>query len=343
MVASGLPGTPPSYRRQPLWYVAAVIRAAQRAHVPAPEWLLRGLLGALLVAVALWLIPDKGSDGQVIAIGTPALFAGGWISGWRTAWAAVPAGAWLMLRTYSATDCADCGGGGEESSGELLNFVFATALFAGLGVLGSLAGLVTLRGRLPAPSIVQAATIAVLVITFIVMVTLRSAENSSANGDVVFERLGTRFREGDLVAEPARAVTRASAGLNGETPLWLGERVGPFNLATVQTAPNPVLVYGKCGPAPCTSPVTVMHRWTCGTPPEVEFARSPVETRSDGVVVVRSATGGDERAGVTKAVIWTGHLEVTVYAQAEAANANDLVQQLRRLDGQPLAPAAAGC
>ena len=56
-----------------------------------------------------------------------------------------------------------------------------------------------------------------------------------------------------------------------------------------------------------------------------------------------NSAGSDERSGLTKAVIWTGHLEVTVYAQREAANADDLAHQLRRVDGQPLAPAAPTC
>jgi hypothetical protein len=308
-----------------------------------PAWLLRSLLGALFVAVGLWLIPDKGSELQVVSVAIPVLAFGGWIAGWRTACAAVPAGAWLMLRTYWATDCADCGGGGEESSGALLEFAFATGLFAAFGVLGGLAGLLALRGKLPASSASITLAILVLAAVFVVLLTVRAFRSASANGEIVFERAGVRFREGHAVSDPAHAVTSATSGLKGEAPLWLGESVGKFNLSTVQGNPLLVLVYGRCGPAPCSSPVTVMHRWSCGTPPEVEFARSPVETRSDGVVVVINSAGSDERSGLTKAVIWTGHLEVTVYAQREAANADDLAHQLRRVDGQPLAPAAPTC
>lgn len=341
MVAPRLPGTPLSYRRQPLWYVAEVVRPARRANLAVPEWILRAALGALVVVVGLWLIPDKGSEKQALPLGVAIFLLAGAVAGPRSAWVAIPVGGWLMIATYTATDCADCGGGGEEVAPPLLVYAGMTLALAALGLAGS--G-ISAFARVPLPSrTVLLSCLVVLFAAFISLALLRSIRSANVNGDIVFERDGVRFRSGEPVGNPARAIDLAAAGLSGEAPVWLGETVGSFNLAAVQNAPELFVVYGACGPAPCTPPITVMHRWTCSTPPEVKFARSPVETRPDGAVVVHNAVGGDERAGLTKAVIWTGHLEVTVYAQAEAANANDLIQQLRRLDGQPLAPAANGC
>lgn len=304
---------------------------------------MRALIGALFVAVALWLIPDKQSDSQVLAIGIPALAVGGFIAGWRTAWAAVPLGTWVLFATFAATDCADCRGGGEQVDPPLVVYVVLTLIFAAIGMAGAGVALVVIRRRPPVPASVAVSCGAMLAVLFVGLAAVRAYEQHDRSGDVVFERFGIRFREGNAVPDPVRAISSAASGLNGEAPLWLGDQVGRFNLATVQTGPNFLLVYGKCGPAPCTPPVTVMHRWSCGTPPEVEFARSPVETRSDGVVILRNAAGGDERSGVTKAVVWSGHLEVTIYAQDEAASADDLADQVRRVDGLQLAAAASSC
>ncbi len=324
-----------------MWYVAGVIRAAQQAHVPAPDWLLRSLLGALFVAVALWLIPDKGSALLVTVLGLPLLALGGAIAGWRTAWFAVPLGAWVMLGAYSATKCADCGGGGEEAAPPALIYAGLTILLALVGTAGAGIARIPRAGRLPGygASVPLAVFLGVL---FVGLVALRLHDQRGRNGEVLFERSGINYRAGHPLSEPATSIDHAASSEGIDQTVWLGENYGGFNLSGVQQGQGSlVLVYGRCGPAPCAPPVTVMMRRTCGEPPEVTHART-APTARDGVVYVDDPIGATVPNG--KKVIWTGHTEVTIYSQfPDAPGAAPVFESVQRLDGQALAPAVNGC
>ena len=52
------------------------LEAPERTFV-APVWLLRAFLGALVVMVGLWLIPQKDSDWQVLTLAWLILPLGG--------------------------------------------------------------------------------------------------------------------------------------------------------------------------------------------------------------------------------------------------------------------------
>jgi hypothetical protein len=83
-----------------------------------------------------------------------------------------------------------------------------------------------------------------------------------------------------------------------------------------------------------------MMRWTCGVPPEVSHALSPPATEG-GVVLVEDPVGATRPGG--KKVLWTGHLEVTVYAQPSLLEDTSLLGLVSRVDGRPLAPADPSC
>jgi hypothetical protein len=332
-----------SYRRYALWYVSGVIGAVRRHDLRVPEGLARGSLAATFVMVGLWLIPHKGSAPEVMALGSLVLLFGGLIAGWRIGWIAVPAAVWFMLAVYNATDCPDCGGGGEEVGPPFAWIVTLTIVFALAALTGGLGGLLFSRGRLPVSKGTLVVGSVLLLAAFGALVLIRQRANADANGSVVFERDGIRYRTGAKLDDPSRTVAGAAASLQSEAAVWLGDRVGEFSLTAVQSAPDLLLAYGKCGPAPCTAPVQVITRRFCGTPPEVEFATLPVETRSDGVVIVTSPAGGGPPSAMTKAAMWTGRLQVTVYAHEEAGNATELLGELRRLDAKPLAPADSSC
>lgn len=327
-----------------MWYVSNMSQAAPERTFVAPEWVLRGLLGALIVVVGLWLIPQKDSDGQVLFLAWLVLPAGGLVAGLRVGWLAVPAAVWLMLATYGATDCADCHTGGEKVATPVLIYAGFTGIFSAMALLGGGLGFLYRRGRLPTSNLMMLVVCTGLLVLFLGLVAVRWAGNRESSGDVMFTSNGIRYRAGDPIEDSERRIQGASGNLKGEVPLWLGEVLGQFNLSGIQAGPdNLLLVYGKCGPAPCTPPVTVMMRYTCVRPPEVEFAASPPTTRADGVVIVDNPVGGGVPGGTTKAAAWTGHLEVTIYSHTEAGDAAALVQQLRRVDGHTLEPAKPAC
>ena len=177
---------------------------------------------------------------------------------------------------------------------------------------------------------------------FGVLAAIRQSENATVRGEVVYEAHGIRYQSGRPYDGAGSSIDQAAReSLRGEPPVWVGLRAGPFELSSIQWAPDMVLlVYGACGPAPCSPPVTLTMKWHCGAPPEVTNALSPPVTR-DGVVFVDEPIG--DSAPGAKNVVWTGRLQVTIYALPGFFETGQIAGTLRRLDGRPLGAAEPYC
>lgn len=135
MVLPSLADTSLSYRRQQLWYVAAVIRAAPSL----PNETARAALGCAGASLGFWLLELIGSY-WAVGMGLLVLMAAGFVAGWRTAWLAVPAGVWMFNAAFVAADCSpQCGEGRVGPS--LDRAVLLTVPLVALAELGACAEL----------------------------------------------------------------------------------------------------------------------------------------------------------------------------------------------------------
>ena len=306
------------------------------------EYALRPVLALLIAAVGTWLIPDKSSVGLVLAVSLPLVVVSGGVAGLRFAWLAVPAGLTASVLAYRATDCAGCGGGGEEVVSPLGWILLVVAVASGIASSGPLLA----RWLFPARSCLRPVPVLGGVVlfgaAFGVLAAIRQSENATVRGEVVYEAHGIRYQSGRPYDGAGSSIDQAAReSLRGEPPVWVGLRAGPFELSSMQWAPDMVLlVYGACGPAPCSPPVTLTMKWHCGAPPEVTNALSPPVTR-DGVVFVDEPIGAS--APGAKKVVWTGRLQVTIYALPGFFEAGQIAGTLRRLDGRPLVAAEPYC
>ena len=272
-------------------------------------------LAALGIGITVARAPGDGVEVMLVLLMAAAcgLVAGSW---WSLP--LVPVAAWLAIGAVSATDCPDCGGGGEPLPGGVqaivvLVITVALAAAAAVGVaIGRFAGFALSRSA-PAtltapPPLLLVAVPGLLALVGVVLLVHRDRTLSDRNGDVLFATGDVRYRAGPAWDGSARrSLSQSEVERFDRFHLaWLGPSFAGYNLTSVIDGgyPGVAFIYGTCGPAPCPVPLSVLVNDACGFPLQPGGA-SPQE-------LVTLPSGATARADGT--LVWTGRIVAQVHA-----------------------------
>lgn len=282
--------------------------------------LVRLVTGFLVAAIGTGIVAAVDPQ-ELPALAYPFAFAVlcGLIAGSWWAVVAAPVAVWTGIWAIDATDCPDCGGGGEPlpAAAQAIAVVLATVVFAALGALGAGASKLARRHKprrfirtdTASARLVMVAGPAVLAVVGLGLLAARERSMEARNGPVLFEQGDKRYRAGPEWDGDGRRGSLSQAEIEDfdRFPLyWLGPSFEGYNLVTVQDSGWGVyFIYGDCGPAPCSPPVSVLVQDACGFPLQPAGAAGNLRALPGGAV---SAAPGEGT------MVWTGRAALQVRA-----------------------------
>ena len=294
-----------------------------------------GALAAAILIVAL--VPGNDLPRALVGyVGGSIL--GGLIARNRAIVVILPIVVLAAVLAYVQTGCSDCGGGNEPLPKTYTFVASAAALvvMGGLAALGVLFGqrfeaLVAERGigrmsglfRTPVSLLLPVALLA----GGVAALGVRQHRSSKSLGALVGSTAaGTRIYSGPKWTEtPSQGMDTSEIAAFSEFPLyWLGTEYHGLNLRVALSSPGSVmLIYGACGPAPCTAPLSLSLMPACKVQPAQVATAWATETLASGAVLVRFRDPGH-------LMLWSGGASVSIQTSGLPEGTASVVAELVR-------------